>query len=198
MMYSDSSYSAACHNIDQWPPPEAGHTLQLPLMGSVVQVGIEMLHWEIKASCVAWEIWPSSKQGFTVISTSWNAHYDCIIQDGFGGRGNDPGPESKWQSCIALVHSCVVNHILFNILECSMAGHFDLSCSILVRCFGEQTMSKNMHCTTLCTFVHYTTPFADRVLCIIVQESSAVTSKHDVQTWTCRTNFFLYVTMRVV
>ena len=25
--------------IDQWPAPEAGHTLQLPLLGSVLQVG---------------------------------------------------------------------------------------------------------------------------------------------------------------
>lgn len=27
-----------CHDIDQWPYPEAGHTLQLPLMGNVMQV----------------------------------------------------------------------------------------------------------------------------------------------------------------
>lgn len=27
-----------CHDIDQWPNPEAGHTLQLPLMGNVMQV----------------------------------------------------------------------------------------------------------------------------------------------------------------
>ena len=30
--------TAVCHDIDQWPFPEAGHTLQLPLMGNVMQV----------------------------------------------------------------------------------------------------------------------------------------------------------------
>ena len=29
---------SVCHDIDQWPFPEAGHTLQLPLMGNVMQV----------------------------------------------------------------------------------------------------------------------------------------------------------------
>ena len=29
---------SVCHDIDQWPYPEAGHTLQLPLMGNVMQV----------------------------------------------------------------------------------------------------------------------------------------------------------------
>ncbi|KAK2555645.1 Protein DENND6B [Acropora cervicornis] len=31
------SLEAVCHDIDQWPYPEAGHTLQLPLMGNVLQ-----------------------------------------------------------------------------------------------------------------------------------------------------------------
>ncbi|KAK3755016.1 hypothetical protein QZH41_011061, partial [Actinostola sp. cb2023] len=34
------SLEAACHNIDQWPGPEAGHTIQLPLMGTVLQVRV--------------------------------------------------------------------------------------------------------------------------------------------------------------
>ncbi|XP_074609232.1 protein DENND6A-like isoform X1 [Acropora palmata] len=34
------SLEAVCHDIDQWPYPEAGHTLQLPLMGNVLQVRI--------------------------------------------------------------------------------------------------------------------------------------------------------------
>ncbi|XP_031552290.1 protein DENND6A-like [Actinia tenebrosa] len=34
------SLEAACNNIDQWPEPEAGHTLQLPLLGNVLQVRV--------------------------------------------------------------------------------------------------------------------------------------------------------------
>lgn len=34
------SLEAVCHDIDQWPYPEAGHTLQLPLMGNVLQVRV--------------------------------------------------------------------------------------------------------------------------------------------------------------
>lgn len=28
----------ACHDIDQWPAPNPGETLNLPLMGTVIQV----------------------------------------------------------------------------------------------------------------------------------------------------------------
>ncbi|XP_073228779.1 protein DENND6A-like isoform X2 [Porites lutea] len=34
------SLETVCHDIDQWPFPEAGHTLQLPLMGNVMQVRV--------------------------------------------------------------------------------------------------------------------------------------------------------------
>ena len=34
------SFFLVCHDIDQWPYPEAGHTLQLPLMGNVMQVRV--------------------------------------------------------------------------------------------------------------------------------------------------------------
>ncbi|XP_048580256.1 protein DENND6A [Nematostella vectensis] len=36
----EPSLEAACHNIDQWPSPQAGYTLQLPLMGTVLQVRV--------------------------------------------------------------------------------------------------------------------------------------------------------------
>ncbi|XP_013404768.1 protein DENND6A isoform X2 [Lingula anatina] len=36
----EPSLEAACHDIDQWPEPTPGETLNLPLMGSVVQVRI--------------------------------------------------------------------------------------------------------------------------------------------------------------
>jgi hypothetical protein len=32
------SFLTACHNIDQWPAPTPGETLNLPLLGSVLQV----------------------------------------------------------------------------------------------------------------------------------------------------------------
>lgn len=34
----DLSLEAACYNIDQWPSPVPGHTLNLPLLGTVLQV----------------------------------------------------------------------------------------------------------------------------------------------------------------
>lgn len=36
------SLQAACHNIDKWPAPVPGETLNLPLMGSVFQVKINL------------------------------------------------------------------------------------------------------------------------------------------------------------
>lgn len=36
----EPSLEAACHNIDKWPPPVPGETMNLPLMGSVFQVEI--------------------------------------------------------------------------------------------------------------------------------------------------------------
>ena len=32
---------SACHDIDQWPSPVPGETLNLPIMGRVVQVSID-------------------------------------------------------------------------------------------------------------------------------------------------------------
>lgn len=37
------SLEAVCHNIDMWPPPIPGTTLNLPLLGSIFQVSA-MLH----------------------------------------------------------------------------------------------------------------------------------------------------------
>lgn len=37
---------SACHDIDQWPPPQPGITFNLPLMGSVVQCRIPS-HYDI-------------------------------------------------------------------------------------------------------------------------------------------------------
>ncbi|CAL4059379.1 unnamed protein product, partial [Meganyctiphanes norvegica] len=34
----EASLEAACHHLDQWPPPEPGSTLSLPLLGTVLQV----------------------------------------------------------------------------------------------------------------------------------------------------------------
>lgn len=34
-----SSIVSACHDIDQWPSPIPGDTLNLPIMGTVIQVG---------------------------------------------------------------------------------------------------------------------------------------------------------------
>ncbi|XP_014675670.1 PREDICTED: protein DENND6A-like [Priapulus caudatus] len=36
----EPSIEVACHDIDQWPTPEAGATLNLPLMGTVLQVRV--------------------------------------------------------------------------------------------------------------------------------------------------------------
>ncbi|KAK7074120.1 Protein dennd6a, partial [Halocaridina rubra] len=36
----EASLEAACHHLDQWPPPVAGTTLSLPLLGTLLQVRI--------------------------------------------------------------------------------------------------------------------------------------------------------------
>ena len=36
-------YPIACHDIDQWPDPCPGETLNLPIMGTVVQVNTLLL-----------------------------------------------------------------------------------------------------------------------------------------------------------
>ncbi|KAK2194231.1 hypothetical protein NP493_1g03008 [Ridgeia piscesae] len=36
----EPSLEAACHDIDQWPPPVPGETLNLPFMGTVVQIRV--------------------------------------------------------------------------------------------------------------------------------------------------------------
>ncbi|XP_054163497.1 protein DENND6A-like [Oppia nitens] len=36
----DASLEAACHDIDQWPPPTPGSTLNLPLLGVILQITI--------------------------------------------------------------------------------------------------------------------------------------------------------------
>ncbi|CAH1784707.1 unnamed protein product, partial [Owenia fusiformis] len=36
----EPSLEAACHDIDQWPPPVPGQTLNLPIMGTVIQVRV--------------------------------------------------------------------------------------------------------------------------------------------------------------
>jgi hypothetical protein len=36
----EASLEAACHDIDQWPAPIPGDTVNLPIMGTVVQVRI--------------------------------------------------------------------------------------------------------------------------------------------------------------
>ena len=41
--YSLVRHVSACHDIDQWPPPVPGETLNLPFMGTVVQVNTEAL-----------------------------------------------------------------------------------------------------------------------------------------------------------
>ncbi|ELU00735.1 hypothetical protein CAPTEDRAFT_175751 [Capitella teleta] len=38
--HGETSLEAACHDIDQWPPPIPGNTVNLPIMGTVVQVRI--------------------------------------------------------------------------------------------------------------------------------------------------------------
>ena len=34
----EASLEAACHHIDQWPPPEPGQMLSLPLLGTLLKV----------------------------------------------------------------------------------------------------------------------------------------------------------------
>ena len=34
----EASLEAACHHIDQWPPPSPGEMLSLPLLGTILKV----------------------------------------------------------------------------------------------------------------------------------------------------------------
>jgi len=36
--YNVDLYLSACHDIDQWPSPSAGETVNLPIFGTVLQV----------------------------------------------------------------------------------------------------------------------------------------------------------------
>jgi hypothetical protein len=42
---------AACHNIDQWPFPVPGQHLNLPIMGTVIQVRLVHVHDETGETC---------------------------------------------------------------------------------------------------------------------------------------------------
>ena len=36
---------SACHDMDQWPNPVPGETVNLPIMGSVIQVHVHLKNW---------------------------------------------------------------------------------------------------------------------------------------------------------
>ena len=45
---------ASCHDIDQWPPATPGATLNLPIMGTVLQVS-SVVRPELRLTYLSWE-----------------------------------------------------------------------------------------------------------------------------------------------
>lgn len=43
-------FPPACHDIDQWPPPQPGEELSLPLMGTVIQTRIPSIDDKLTGS----------------------------------------------------------------------------------------------------------------------------------------------------
>ena len=43
----DAAVETVCHHIDKWQLPCPGHTLQLPVLGTVLQVSFTVLHFSM-------------------------------------------------------------------------------------------------------------------------------------------------------